>query len=91
MAGSPCPYGVACHHKEMYKDLRDALEERLAIVADHSLRDSDPSAHLEKLKQAGARLDALVKLLPPTADPQLRHYLERQSYLKAREWLSVHA
>lgn len=75
----------------MYKDLRNALEERLAIVADHALRDSDPSSHLEKLKQAGARLDALVKQLPPAADPQLRHYLERQSYLKAREWLSAHA
>ncbi len=75
----------------MYKELRDALEERLAIVADHSFRDTDPAAHLEKLKQAGARLDALVKQLPPDTDPQIRHYLERQSYLKARDWLSMHA
>lgn len=75
----------------MYKDLRAALEDRLAIVADHSLRDANPAAHLEKLKQAAARLDALVKQLPPDADPQLRHFLERQSYLKARDWLSVNA
>ena len=31
-----------------------------------------------------ARLDDLAKKLPATADPQLRHYLQRKSYQKAR-------
>lgn len=75
----------------MYTELRAALEERLEIVADHSLRDADPAAHLEKLKQASARLDALVKELPADADPRLRHFLERQSYIKARDWLTLNA
>lgn len=75
----------------MYKALRAALEERLAVVADHTLRDADPRAHLEKLKAASARLDELTKQLPSDADPRLRHFLERQSYLKAREWLAANA
>jgi len=75
----------------MYKDLQEALEERLAVVADHALRDADPAAHLEKLKRASARLDALAAQLPRNADPRLRHFLERQSYLKARDWLVANA
>ncbi|MBN8711075.1 MAG: hypothetical protein BGO12_23820 [Verrucomicrobia bacterium 61-8] len=75
----------------MYKDLQEALEERLVVVADHALRDADPSAHLEKLKRASARLDALAAQLPRDADPRLRHFLERQSYLKARDWLAANA
>ena len=67
--------------------LRDAVRTRLDVVADHALRDSDPAAHLEKLKHAAARLDALVAGLPSDCDPMLRHYLERQSYLKALAWL----
>ncbi len=67
--------------------LREAVAARLAVVADHSLRDADPAAHLEKLKQAAARLDTLTKNLPPGCDPNLRHYLERQSFLKALAWL----
>lgn len=57
------------------------------MVADHELRDRDAAAHLEKLKQAAARLDAVVRDLPVECDPILRHYLERQSYTKALDWL----
>ena len=67
--------------------LREVVSHRLAVVADHALRDADPAAHLESLKQAAARLDALTKALPPDCDPTLRHYLERQSFLKALAWL----
>ena len=67
--------------------LREAVAARLAVVADHALRDADPAAHLEKLKEAAGRLDTLTKNLPPDCDPMLRHYLERQSFLKAAAWL----
>ncbi|MFZ4683417.1 MAG: hypothetical protein ACOYMS_13000 [Terrimicrobiaceae bacterium] len=67
--------------------LHDAVRTRLEVVSDHALRDRDPAAHLETLKQAAARLDALVAALPPDCDPMLRHYLERQSYTKALAWL----
>jgi predicted component of type VI protein secretion system len=73
--------------RDTLKALRDAVAARLAVVADHDLRASDPAAHLEKLRQAAARLDALVAGLPGDCDPMLRHYLERQSYVKAVAWL----
>jgi len=70
-----------------FPQLHKTLRERLEVVADHDLRDRDPAAHLEKLKAAAARLDALVAGLPADCDPRLRHFLERQSYPKALEWL----
>ena len=72
---------------EVFSDLRDALRERLRIVADHDLRDRDPQAHLDQLKVAASRLDAAITQLPPQCDPELRHFLQRQSYVKALAWL----
>jgi hypothetical protein len=71
----------------VFSELRDALRERLGVIADHELRDRDPRAHLERLKSAASRLDAAIAQLPPQCDRELRHYLERQSYLKALAWL----
>lgn len=71
----------------LHSSLHAAVKARLDIVADHGFRDRDPAAHLEALKAAAARLDALVANLPATTDPTLRHYLERQSYTKALAWL----
>jgi len=31
-----------------------------------------------------ARIDELAEQLPPTADPQLRHFLQRKNYQKAK-------
>ena len=36
-----------------------------------------------------ARIDELAEQLPPTADPELRHFLERKSYEKARLFLEA--
>ena len=71
----------------VFSELRAALQERLSVVADHELRDRDPQAHLEQLKSAASRLDAAIARLPVQCDPDLRHYLARQSYLKALAWL----
>lgn len=71
----------------VFSELRDALRERLRVVADHELRDRDPRAHLDQLKSAASRLDAAIAHLPAQCDPDLRHYLNRQSYLKALAWL----
>jgi hypothetical protein len=73
----------------LFSELRDALRERVSVIADHELRDRDPQAHLERLKSAASRLDAAVAQLPPECDRELRHYLERQSYLKALAWLDT--
>jgi plasmid stabilization system protein ParE len=69
------------------QELHAAVKARLDTVADHPFRDRDPSAHLAALKTAAARLDRLASNLPAGADPELRHYLERQSYTKALAWL----
>ena len=37
-----------------------------------------------------ARIDGLAEQLPPTADPQLRHFLQRKSYQKAKCLLENH-
>jgi hypothetical protein len=71
----------------VFSELRVALQERLSVVADHELRDRDPQAHLERLKSAASRLDAAIAQLPAQCDPDLRHFLSRQSYLKALAWL----
>ncbi len=71
----------------MHKTLLEAVAKRLDVVADHAWRDRDPDGHLEGLKAAARRLEGLVANLPEDTDPVLRHFLERQSYTKARDWL----
>jgi len=70
-----------------YADLRQAVADRLEVVGDQALRERDAAAHLAKLREAAGRLNALVEALPRECDPTLRHYLERQSYVKALAWL----
>ena len=72
-----------------FSDLLAAVSHRLEVVADHKLRNRDQAEHLQKLKEAAARLNALVESLPADCDPLLRHFLERQSYAKALDWLQV--
>jgi hypothetical protein len=70
-----------------FVQLREALQERLGVIADQELRARDPRAHLERLKAAASRLDAAIARVRPNCDPQLRHFLDRQSYVKALDWL----
>jgi len=67
--------------------LRAALERRLEVVADRDFYARDPAGHLAALQDASAAVDRLAASLPADADPTLRHYLERQSYVKAVAWL----
>ncbi|PAW82104.1 MAG: hypothetical protein B9S31_01225 [Spartobacteria bacterium Tous-C9RFEB] len=71
----------------LHKNLKEAVQARLDMVADHAFRDRDAAAHLKALQSAASHLDSLVAQLPPDTDPTLRHYLERQSYTKALAWL----
>jgi len=66
------------------------LERRLAVISDRKFYDRDPAGHLAALRQISEELDGLVASLPADTDPMLRHYLERQSYLKAIDWLRDH-
>ncbi len=72
-----------------FSRLRDAVRHRLEVVADRELYARDPQAHLARLVAASEDLDRLTGELPRDADPMLRHYLERQSYVKALDWLEA--
>lgn len=73
-----------------YADLAAALEERLAVIADQTLRNQQPELQMQKLQAASARIDALKSRLPPDADPMLKHYLDRMSLSKALEFIREH-
>ena len=73
-----------------YADLAAALEERLAVIADQTLRNQQPELQIQKLQAVSARIDALKGRLPPDADPMLKHYLDRMSLSKALEFIREH-
>jgi hypothetical protein len=63
-------------------DLLAALNELDAAAK--AMSTAQPKPDLLPLLQ---RLDALALELPREASPDLRHYLQRKSYEKARLWL----
>ena len=71
----------------IYRELAEALRERLAVIADRALRDSDPQRQLQRLRAVSERIASLQQKLPAPVDPQFAHYLQRCSYDKALAWL----
>ena len=69
-------------------ELAAALRERLAIIADEAGR-RDPARHTERLREVSERIEEIEHGLPSTIDPQLRHFLQRRSYSKALELLTM--
>ena len=67
-------------------DLREALRERLAIIDDEKSR-GDEEAHMARLRVISEKIDKVAAALPRPVDPRLAHYLQRQSYDKALEFL----
>jgi len=65
-------------------ELAAALRERLVIIADEESR-RDSARHMERLRENFEKIDRLEQSLPSRVDPQLRHFLQRQSYSKALE------
>jgi hypothetical protein len=74
--------------EKILSDLSQALRERLAIIADDESR-RDPARHTERLREVSERIEQIERALPPTIDPQLRHFLQRRSYSKALELLAI--
>jgi len=64
------------------KEILTALNELDATVKAMPAASPKPD-----LKPIFARLDALTLNLPRETSPDLRHYLQRKSYEKARLWL----
>ena len=71
----------------IYRELADALQQRLAVIGDRAAYERDPQAHLRQLQDASEKIAVLQQQLPPPVDPQLAHYLQRCSYDKALSWL----
>jgi hypothetical protein len=70
--------------------LREALKERLAIIADKKLRDCDPAEHLKELQAVSEKIEGLIKeLSQEKLDPHFRHYLKQCSYGKALQWIEA--
>ena len=72
--------------ENLLSELAATLRERLTIIGDEESR-GDPAKHLARLQAVSEKIEALEKMLPPTIDPRLKHYLERRSYDKALEWI----
>ncbi|HWM23353.1 MAG TPA: hypothetical protein VNP98_00895 [Chthoniobacterales bacterium] len=71
---------------QILEELADALRERLAIIGDEQSR-RNSVRHTERLQEVSERIELIEHRLPRTADPQLRHFLQRRSYSKALELL----
>ena len=72
---------------DLYDELADALRERLAVIADRAFYERDPAGHLEKLKAVSEKITQLGAALPRPIPGDFAHYLQRQSYQKALDWI----
>ena len=72
----------------MHPNLQKLLRQRLDVIADHALRDRDPAAHLDALKDVSEKIAAYAGAHQGELDARLRHYLTNSSYQKALEHIS---
>ena len=72
---------------DLFAELANALRERLAVIADRDFYARDPAAHLEKLKAVSEKITQLGAALPRPVPGDFAHYLQRQSYQKALDWI----
>ena len=71
----------------LFATLRPLLERRLAVIADHELRDRDPAEQLRQLQEVSEQLDAEQSRLGNDAPIRLQHFLKQSSYSKALDWI----
>lgn len=67
--------------------LRQLLQHRIDLIADHAFRDRDAAAHLEALKKVSEAISAEHQRLRPTLPARLNHFLTQASFSKALEYL----
>lgn len=67
--------------------LRQLLQERLHVIADHAFRDRDAGAHLARLGEVSEAIAAMHERFRGALPARLAHYLERASYQKALAYL----
>jgi hypothetical protein len=67
-------------------DTENAILQTL-VELDAAVKSMSTATPKPNLLPLFARLDQLAAQLPPTASPDLQHYLRKKSYEKARLWL----
>ncbi len=67
----------------MHPELQALLTERIGVIADHSFRDRDPTAHLQALKDVSEKIEQVKARDMQLFDKKLQHYLANSSYEKA--------
>jgi hypothetical protein len=70
-----------------YLALADALDTRLALIADRAWVARDAPGHLAALGNISEKIEQLSRELPLPLPGELAHYLERRSYDKALAFL----
>ncbi len=71
-----------------YLELGRALARRQSVIADHQWRDTDADGHLAAIRSVAAEIDRLGSRLPLDCPARLKHYIERQSYDKALDFIA---
>ncbi len=67
--------------------LRDLLQRRLSLIADQSLRESDPAAQLDQLRCVSEEITEFHQQYQSQLPAKLNHFLERASFQKALEFV----
>ena len=72
---------------DLFKQLKHALRDRLAVIGDCETRERDPAEHRARLQSVSEKIVRLQTQLPDNINPQLEHFLKRCSYDKALAFL----
>lgn len=67
--------------------LRELLQRRLSIIADQSLRESDPAEQLRQLQEISEAISAFHKENRSQLPAQLNHFLTQSSLSKALDFI----
>ena len=71
-----------------FSSLRELLQQRLDLIADHAFRDRDAAAHLAALQKVSEDITAEHLRLRESLPPRLNHFLSQASFSKALEYLT---
>ncbi len=70
-------------------ELAALLQQRLDIIADHSLRQQDPQKQLSLLASISGEIESVKQQHYADMPARLRHFMDQASYQKALEWLKA--
>ncbi len=82
MSSNPSPFT-----SESAQKLKQMLNQRLTIIADHELRQLAPDEQLRQLQSISEQLQSFHNEQRAMLPQRLNHFLTQASYQKALEWL----